>query len=280
MNVVDLHPEQLFDAMREGRLSADDRVRLDAHCAHCAACSFELRWLEDEPVAPEPSAEDHAYGEAALNHVLQLHEAPRTVLPNPSRHLPLRLGVGGLVLACAIGLVLLLGRVHGTVTPAVAPVAPVLPPPPSEPVPQAELEAAVPRGQESAPPRAAAVPSANELLASARRAHSRGQIDRAHRLYRQVIETYAASSAAGTAHVALGRLLYEDEQEPSAALVEFERYLHRRPSGALAEEALFYRALSFERLGDSERAAESLRTLLKVYPRSVYAASARARLRR
>jgi tetratricopeptide (TPR) repeat protein len=279
MNVVDLHPEQFFDALREGRLAASDRARLEAHCAHCAACRFELRWLESEPVAPPPSAEDHAYGEAALSAVLRMPEAPRPSLATRASSWPLQLGVAGLTLAVSVGLVLYLGRPNAA--------APILVPqaeaPVSEPAraetPVQVAPAPQPLVRESPPP-VAATPSANALLASARRAHTRGQIERAHKLYRQVIDTYAASAAAGTAEVALGRLLYEDKQQPAAALVELDRYLKQKPSGALVEEALFYKALSYERLGDAEQAATALRQLLRVYPQSIYATAARARLGR
>jgi TolA-binding protein len=119
-------------------------------------------------------------------------------------------------------------------------------------------------------------PSANQLLAAARRAQSHAQIDRAEQLYSQVINGYAATPAAGAAQIALGRLLFE--RQPFEAVTLFDGYLRRRPSGTLAEEALFYRALSLEKLGESQTASASLRELLKRFPKSLYAEPARARL--
>lgn len=42
MNVVDLHPEELLDRHRQGRLNDEEHDRLQAHIDRCAACRMEL----------------------------------------------------------------------------------------------------------------------------------------------------------------------------------------------------------------------------------------------
>lgn len=279
MNVVELHPEQLFDALRRGKLSAGDRARLEAHCARCAACTFELRWLEAPPVAAEPTAEDCAYGEAAFDNVLRTRGAQRIEVPPKPVTWPLQLGVGAALLAVGAAVTWFVTQPSAVEEPRSLPraVTRVAEPPstPTEAPPSVqEPERVDPHAQDTP------VLSPNQLLATARRAHTRGQIARAERLYSQVIERYPATSAAGVAQLALGRLLYEERAQPSAALAQFDAYLRHRPNGSLAEEALYYRALSLEQLGQPERAADSLHRLLRQYPRSVYAAPARARVER
>jgi hypothetical protein len=59
MNVTELHPEELFDKLSAGTLSAAERERLNAHVAQCRACRFELvarRDFFEEIVASRRSA--------------------------------------------------------------------------------------------------------------------------------------------------------------------------------------------------------------------------------
>lgn len=124
------------------------------------------------------------------------------------------------------------------------------------------------------------MPSANALLAAARSAQTLELPVRAARLYRLVIERYPASPEAGAAEVALGRLLLGELAQPRAALRAFDRYLRGHPGGALAEEPLYYRALSLERLGQEHEARAAFRQLATSFPDSLYATGARARLGR
>lgn len=285
MNPMDLHPEALFDAMRVGGLSAVQRARLEAHCAQCPACLFELRWLDTQLGAATPSADDRAYGEAAFDRVLRTTKPAPRARARPARWL-LRWGVGSLLLGAGFGAVFLAERALWPTAkppiaahsrpesppirdaPQVAPVEARAYAPPSDPVPTAPQ------------PSTADKPSANLLLAAARQASTQGELQRAARLYRQVIERFPTSLAAGAAQLALGRLLQAELGRPRAAMTLFDSYLRQHPRGALAEDALYYRALSLESLGRAHEAEADLRRLVSMFPRSLYVPPARARLTR
>jgi tetratricopeptide (TPR) repeat protein len=285
VNVVELHPEQLFDALRAGKLSAAERTRLEAHCARCTACLFELRWVEGSALSQLPSADDRAYADAALDTLLRAKSTAPVSAAKARLGWKLPLGIGGLMLAIGAGIGSLStpwGWGGGQADPPrPAPALTISPrdlveahSPPVGPVTQVASE----RDQDSNKDNASSkFPSANQLLAAARRAQSRGQLARADRLYRQVISAYASTPEGGAAQVALGRLLFDDEQL-FAALTQFRGYLVRRPNGPLAEDALFYRALAFEKLGNGRLASASFRELLRQFPQSLYADPARARL--
>lgn len=69
---VDLHPEDLFDHLRCGELRAEERERLENHCARCSACAFELQLIIATRDA-EPTAEDHAVAARAMERMLPTH---------------------------------------------------------------------------------------------------------------------------------------------------------------------------------------------------------------
>jgi tetratricopeptide (TPR) repeat protein len=284
VSVVDLHPEELFDALRAGELAPVDRMRLEAHCSSCAACRFELDWLDTDLATPQLTAEDVAYGEAGLDRVLRAPERMKDARPGRMpKHWLARKGIAGALLSTTLAVGFLLARElwvrsdapqaredHGQSELAEREM-------PSPVVPEVEtLEPVTAQAEPS--PSAASVPTANALLAAARRARTQDESSRAERLYRQVIQNYASTPAAAIARVALGRLLYEDSGDSRSALALFETYLRGHPSGALAEEALYYRALSLDRLGRPSQARDSLRRLLESFPNSLYASPARRRL--
>jgi hypothetical protein len=73
--------------------------------------------------------------------------------------------------------------------------------------------------------------------------------------------------------------------DPAAALAQFDAYLHQARYDTLREEALVGRGMALQQLGraraDSATATEERRAweaLLAAYPRSTFAARARARL--
>lgn len=289
MSVVNLHPDSLFDALRAGTLTKEARAQLDAHCARCSACLFELRCVEAPLTAAEPSAEDRAYGEAAFDNVLRAARRPKEAQPaalRPTRTL-WRWGIGALLLGTSVGIALLTANPFAAKPPppALAPQQPVTrepapTQPEASPVPSSPRIEVAPSAQPGPQPSAAGAPSANALLAAARLAQTRAQPDRAQSLYREVIARYPTTPAAGASRVALGRLLDDQLGQPKAALPLFDSYLRLHPGGELAEEALYYRAHTLERLGRTRRAVADLRRLVSSFPNSLYAAPARARLAR
>jgi TolA-binding protein len=73
----------------------------------------------------------------------------------------------------------------------------------------------------------------------------------------------------------LGRLLLAQGQY-AGALAEFDRQL--ASGGALAEEALLWRARTLRKMGDSTAEQQAFRLLLERYPNSAYEQEARSRL--
>jgi TolA-binding protein len=77
MSVIDLHPDELLDKDARGALSADERVRLDAHLARCAACRAEQLLRAD--FADELDGEDRP--SAIMGLVQGALAAPRPAPP-------------------------------------------------------------------------------------------------------------------------------------------------------------------------------------------------------
>lgn len=70
MNRVDLHPEQLFDHLRDGSIKPDEYELLQAHCELCAPCRLELRLVFEPMGAPLPDRDDRALGMAIVDRML------------------------------------------------------------------------------------------------------------------------------------------------------------------------------------------------------------------
>ena len=90
-------------------------------------------------------------------------------------------------------------------------------------------------------------------------------------------QRFPDSEEALVARVSAGDLLSR-VGEREAALQAFDRYLARRPDGALASEALFGRARLLEALARRADEIDAWRRLLRAFPGSVYEAAARRRL--
>jgi TolA-binding protein len=117
--------------------------------------------------------------------------------------------------------------------------------------------------------------SAQALFAKANRARSAQRSQEAIDLYRLLQKSHPGSAEALTSRVALGRLLLAQGQY-AGALAEFDRQL--ASGGALAEEALLWRARTLQKMGNSTAEQQAFRLLLERYPNSAYEQEARSRL--
>lgn len=124
---------------------------------------------------------------------------------------------------------------------------------------------------------ATAAPTAAELFAEANAARRALDLRKATNLYLALDRRFPESPEAPVALVSAGDLLSR-LGEPATALYAFERYLDRRPDGALAPEALFGRARTFRQLGRRQDEIDGWRRLLRAFPGSIYESAGRQRL--
>lgn len=96
-------------------------------------------------------------------------------------------------------------------------------------------------------------------------------------LYSELVQRFPGAAEADSAEIALGMLSLQ-----TGALAQglgyFERYLTTRPQGQLAVEALWGKTRALTALGREAEARRDLSVLVNRYPRSTYAAAARAKL--
>ena len=88
MSRVDVHPEELLDAAREGELSPADRARLDAHLAHCTACRVELDAMEDFTRELAPRTDDAARAASIVQRALAEAGLPDAGRASRTSHAP------------------------------------------------------------------------------------------------------------------------------------------------------------------------------------------------
>jgi TolA-binding protein len=115
-----------------------------------------------------------------------------------------------------------------------------------------------------------------ELFRRAGAARRAGALAEAAAVYRDLQARFPAAEEARVSHVSLGKLLLTMGR-PQEAEHHFAAYL-TGGAGALAAEAAFGRAQSFERLGLAREEREVWLGLLRDHPESVYAGAARKRL--
>jgi TolA-binding protein len=306
VNVVDLHPENLFDKERRGQLAVAERERLEAHLASCSTCRLE-RLLQAD-FALELSTDGVAPEVAALAETV----AKDRVRSGGSRASARGRRARVTLLAAAISLTLvvgafasteggrrvlapLLGRTaapaseergdvaapgpafrHGPVN------APVNVPPAAAPEPRAVT---APSALAPDPPPAVAMPEPSvrplpvdpltELFETEAAARRRGDFGRVLDLHAQLVARYPQSHEAQVSRMMVGRMLL-DRGDAARALSAFEAYL-RAGSGELREDALAGRANALDALGHDDEARSAWMTLLDQYPGTAYAAHARAR---
>jgi tetratricopeptide (TPR) repeat protein len=118
--------------------------------------------------------------------------------------------------------------------------------------------------------------TAAELFRRAGAARHAGELAAACALYDELQARFPAAEEARLSHVSLGKLLLAMGR-PREAEPHFARYL-AGGAGALAAEAAFGRAQSFEKMGRSRDEGEAWRALLRDFPGSVYESAARRRI--
>jgi TolA-binding protein len=166
--------------------------------------------------------------------------------------------------------------------PRASAASPLESPPPPRPGLSTHAPGRAPRAEARAVPSASTTPiptneSASDLFARANQARRGGNTSDAIGLYQRLQQQFPASAEALSAAIALGMLELKANRL-SGALSQFETYLARAPGGSLAPEALWGRAQALSGLGRRSASEESLRLLLKRYPKSAYADAARAKL--
>lgn len=120
--------------------------------------------------------------------------------------------------------------------------------------------------------------SAKEMLSGAQAARAKRDFQEAANLYGKLIDTYPGSNEATISLVSLGEIRLEKLGDPHAALMLFSRYLKDGKQGALTPEALFGKARAERALGRTAEEKETLRTILKRFPKAVQSAEAHKRL--
>ena len=139
--------------------------------------------------------------------------------------------------------------------------------PRTDPSPAASRSALPRRHASAAMPGAA---SSAHLFAQAVEARRQGDAKRAIALFRELLQTYPATSEAHVTLVSLGDLLM-GRGDPAGALSAFDEYLRLDPAGALFPEALDGRARALTALGRRHDADEAWRELDARLPASPYA---------
>lgn len=113
---------------------------------------------------------------------------------------------------------------------------------------------------------------------SARLARQLGDPKGAVERYRKLLATREVALMVGSyfsvwhddAQLELGRTLRDDLGDDRGALAAFERLPKDYPDSILHDDAMFERAATYEKLGDTERACKRLATLARKWPDSKY----------
>jgi len=288
--------EDLFARSRRAPLSAVERRALDAHLAVCDLCRAAGAFAAVYDAIPDRAGADDDLLIARLAE--RVAAGPAAIRP---RRRPKAVAIAaGLALLIAAGGAAAWVSVRGF--PSRSPESRVAPrpesrtpraavatrrdpaPPPAAAAKPVAVEKAVIRhagpgehGKSPRTPLAKTAPTAAELFAEANAARRALDLRGATDLYLALDRRYPESAEAPVALVSAGDLLSR-LGEPAAALQAFNRYLDRRPDGALAPEALFGRARAFQQLGRHQDESDAWRRLLRAFPGSVYEAAGRQRL--
>jgi tetratricopeptide (TPR) repeat protein len=289
--------EDLFARSRRALLSAVEQRALDAHLAVCDLCRAAGAFAAVYDAIP-----DHA---SAADDLLIARLADRVAggaaPARPRRRARILAAAAGLALLVAAGGAAAWVSVRGfpsrspetrvvarpesrTPRGEVTPVARRLDETTEREAPSGRVPTAMTRhggagerGRSPRTPLATTAPTAAELFTDANAARRALDLRRATDLYLTLDRRFPESAEAPVALVSAGDLLSR-LGEPAAALQAFDRYLDRRPDGALAPEALFGRARTFRQLARRQDEIDAWRRLLRAFPGSVYDSAGRQRL--
>jgi len=286
---LEICPDDLLLAARQGELSALDDAKLSFHLQRCARCRAALE---------VGRSFDAVLGARAGDDEIARSIAARMSERRPRRRFAFALAAGVLLTGSLAGaaasgvrvesLLSALERAPWASTRAGAPskVSPVAPPQKAEetkaltptpaPSPSEPVVAPAPEPAAPAPGPAAPSTSAPELFRHANELRGRGQVSEAQKQYKLLQAHFPGSVEARVSLVSLGRL--ELGSSPAAALRHFDAYLAQSAHRTLAEEALFGRASALGRLGRKAAERAAWQELLARFPASVYAQQAEARL--
>lgn len=298
MNAVDVHPDELLDALVHGTLSPEQQARLDAHVADCPACRHERTLAADCAQARASLPGDDALLERLVAGARRTIEARRGI--RPARHTARRIFIAAA--ACLlVGSTVIAGTMawRRSAVPRLDPTSPSVSPastrrPPIVPSPSVaesaapEVEQAVPQHPAIAPqrarparvepPRAAPTATAETLFARANLARRQGEIATAIGLYRELQRWHPGSPQELVSRVTLGRLLLDRMHDARGALAEFDSYLANAVDDSLRQEAMIGRALALGRLSRRADERNAWQSLLGAYPTSAWSERARARM--
>ena len=167
--------------------------------------------------------------------------------------------------------------VAAVTNPAVAPLkdepAPVVDEAPRVETTQPKLSAAAHRSPSPAEA------SAEDMLQQANDLRARRQWLAASQIYEKTRRTYPDSAEAYSAMVAAGMLHLDQLGDAKGALSLFSSAVRARPRGPLSEEARWGAVQAHRALGDTPSELAALQEFVGLYPKSLLATRAHARLR-
>jgi TolA-binding protein len=110
-------------------------------------------------------------------------------------------------------------------------------------------------------------PETVDLLAELARAYRRAKMySEAERVYLRLIQSFPRSEIALDSLVAVGQLEYRTLRKPSQALVHFDKYIERRPSGFLTETARAEQVRVLQLMGEHGRVVEAAEKYIELHP--------------
>ena len=119
--------------------------------------------------------------------------------------------------------------------------------------------------------------SAATLLSDARRDQSGGRLDLALAQYQQFLVDFPNADQAPAAQFGIGEIYYA-QQDFKQAVEAFDLVLEKYPENEKTPDAMYMKAMSFAKTGQTKSAAIELRALLNKYPNSSIAQQAKSQL--